>query len=105
MACARPSASSGRRRRLCRLPYPGLPRTLRRPMATPVLQRHKLAGGEETNEVKMSRSLATAILAIGWVLAGARLAGAAVGEVKLALQNGSNDLPLIVMQSIPNCRH
>src|SRR5262245_47372562 len=46
----------------------------------------------------MARILATAILAIGCMLAGLRLAVAEVGEVKLALQNGSNYLPLIVMQ-------
>ncbi len=47
----------------------------------------------------MARILATAILAIGLALAGSRLAGAEVGEVKLALQNGSNYLPLLVMQN------
>ena len=50
-------------------------------------------------EVEMARILATAILAIGLALAGSRLAGAEVGEVKLALQNGSNYLPLLVMQN------
>jgi len=50
------------------------------------------------NEVEMARILATIILALGLTLAGARLAGAEVGDVRIALQNGSNYLPLMVMQ-------
>jgi NitT/TauT family transport system substrate-binding protein len=47
----------------------------------------------------MVRIFATAIVAVALSLASPRLAGAEVADVKLALQNGSNYLPLIVMQS------
>ena len=48
----------------------------------------------------MTRSVATALIAIAMALSltCARLAAAEVAEVKLALQNGSNYLPLMVMQ-------
>ena len=47
----------------------------------------------------MVRSVATALIAIALWLTSARPGGAEVAEVKLALQNGSNYLPLIVMQN------
>lgn len=47
----------------------------------------------------MARIVATAIVAVALSLATPRLAGAEVADVKLALQNGSNYLPLIVMQT------
>src|SRR5262245_48738988 len=46
----------------------------------------------------MVRSIATALMAIALSLTSVPLAGAEVAEVRLALQNGSNYLPLMVMQ-------
>jgi len=46
----------------------------------------------------MARIGATAVIGLAVALSPARLAGAEVAEVKLALQNGSNYLPLLVMQ-------
>ena len=47
----------------------------------------------------MHRIFATAIAAMTFWLAGPRLAAAEVPEVKIVLQNGSNYLPLMVMQA------
>ena len=47
----------------------------------------------------MTRIFATAMVAVGLSVLAPRLADAEVPEVKLALQNGSNYLPLMVMQA------
>jgi NitT/TauT family transport system substrate-binding protein len=47
----------------------------------------------------MARNIVTALLAVSLSLCGLRAAAAEVSEVKLVLQNGSNYLPLMVMQA------
>ena len=47
----------------------------------------------------MTRIFATAMVAVGLSVLAPRLADAEVPEVKLVLQNGSNYLPLMVMQA------
>lgn len=47
----------------------------------------------------MTRIFATAMVAVGLSFLAPRLADAEVREVKLVLQNGSNYLPLMVMQA------